>query len=74
VLEVENGVLHHWQRDADANAAATVRLTRPFFQKRGTGQLWLGDLVSDELDIDGSRPALLSSSACSIRWIRTSRS
>ena len=28
--------------------------------KHGTGQLGLGDLVSDELDIDGSRPALLS--------------
>ncbi len=61
VLNVENGVLHHWQREADASAAATVKLTRALFLKLGTGQLGLKDLVfSDELDVDGSRTALLS--------------
>ncbi|MGH7288295.1 MAG: alkyl/aryl-sulfatase [Myxococcota bacterium] len=61
VLQLENGVLHHWQREADPNAAATVRLTRPMFLKMGTGQVGLADfVVSDELDVDGSRTALLS--------------
>ena len=38
-----------------------MRAVADVFQKLGTGQLGLGDLVSDELlDIDGSLPALLS--------------
>jgi len=61
VLNVENGVLHHWQREADATAGVTVRLTRPFFMKLVTGQAGLKELVfSDELDVDGSRTELLS--------------
>ena len=54
-------MLHHWQREADPNAAATVKLTRALFLKLGTGQVGLRDFVfSDELDVDGSRIALLS--------------
>ncbi len=54
-------MLHHWQRDADPNAAATVKLTRELFLRLGTGQVGLKDLIfSDELDVDGSRTALLS--------------
>ena len=60
VLNLENAVLHHWQRDADPNAAATVKLTRGLFLKLGSGQVGLEDLLSDELDVDGSRTALLS--------------
>jgi alkyl sulfatase BDS1-like metallo-beta-lactamase superfamily hydrolase len=61
VLNVENGVLHHWQRDADPGAAATVNLTRELFLKMVTGQVGLRDLVlSDDLDVDGSRTELLS--------------
>jgi len=61
VLTLENAVLHHRQREADPNAAATVKLTRALFLKLGTGQLGLKDLVfSDELDVDGSRTALFS--------------
>jgi len=61
VLNLENAVLHHWQREADPNAAATVKLTRGLFLKLGSGQVGLKDFVfSDELDVDGSRTALLS--------------
>ena len=61
VLELENAVLHHWQREADPNAAATVKLTREMFLKMGTGQVGLRDFIfSDQLDVDGSRTALLS--------------
>jgi alkyl sulfatase BDS1-like metallo-beta-lactamase superfamily hydrolase len=61
VLGLENAVLHHWKRDADPDAAATVKLTRGMFVKMGTGQVGLRDFVfSDELDVDGSRMALLS--------------
>ena len=61
VLNLENAVLHHWKRDADPAAAATVKLTRPLFLRLGTGQAGLRDFVfSDELDVDGSRMALLS--------------
>jgi alkyl sulfatase BDS1-like metallo-beta-lactamase superfamily hydrolase len=61
VLNLENGVLHHWQREPDPNAAATVKLTRALFLRLGSGQVGLRDFVfSDELDVDGSRAALLS--------------
>jgi alkyl sulfatase BDS1-like metallo-beta-lactamase superfamily hydrolase len=59
VLELENAVLHHRQRDADANAAATVRLTRAIFLKLGAGEVGLKDLVfSDELHVEGNRTTL----------------
>ncbi len=61
VLNVENGVLHHWQRAADPGAAVTVELTRPLFLRMVTGQVGLEDLIfSDELDVDGSRAELLA--------------
>jgi alkyl sulfatase BDS1-like metallo-beta-lactamase superfamily hydrolase len=61
VLTVENGVLHHWQREADPSAAASVKLTRPLFLKMVTGAAGLKDLIfSDELDVDGSRAELLA--------------
>jgi alkyl sulfatase BDS1-like metallo-beta-lactamase superfamily hydrolase len=61
VLELGNGVLHHHRREADPNAAATVTLTRDFFLKLGTGQVGLKDLAfSDQLEVEGSRTALLS--------------
>ncbi len=61
VLQVENGVLHHWLREADPSAAATVRLTREFFLKLVTGQVGLKDvLLSGDLDVDGSRTELLA--------------
>jgi alkyl sulfatase BDS1-like metallo-beta-lactamase superfamily hydrolase len=61
VLNLENAVLHHWKREADPGAAATVKLTRPMFLRMGTGEVGLRDFIfSDELDVDGSRMALLS--------------
>jgi alkyl sulfatase BDS1-like metallo-beta-lactamase superfamily hydrolase len=60
VIALENAVLHHWQREADPDAAATVTLTREMFLKMGTGQVGLRDFIfSDELNVDGSRMALL---------------
>jgi alkyl sulfatase BDS1-like metallo-beta-lactamase superfamily hydrolase len=61
VLRLENAVLNHWQREADPNAAATVKITRPLFLKLISGQVGLREFVfSDELDVDGSRMALLT--------------
>jgi len=61
VLNLENAVLHHRKGEADPNAAATMKLTRGMFLKMGTGQVGLRDFIfSDELDVDGSRTALLS--------------
>lgn len=61
VLELENGVLHHRRGDPMPNADATVRVTRALFQKLGTGEAGIRDLVfSDELEVEGSRMALLS--------------
>jgi len=61
VLRLENAVLQHWKQEADPDAAATVKLTRGMFLRMGTGQVGLRDFVfSDELDVDGSRMALLS--------------
>jgi alkyl sulfatase BDS1-like metallo-beta-lactamase superfamily hydrolase len=61
VLRLENAVLHHWKRDAAPDAAATVKLTRGMLVKMGTGEVRLRDFAfSDELDVDGSRMALLS--------------
>ena len=61
VLNVENGVLHHWQREADPEAAVTVKLTRSLFLQMATGQAGLKDLIfSDDLAVEGSRVALLS--------------
>jgi alkyl sulfatase BDS1-like metallo-beta-lactamase superfamily hydrolase len=60
VLELENGVLHHRQGEADPDAAATVSLTRDLFLRLGTGAVGLRELVfSDDLAVDGSRTALL---------------
>ena len=59
VLWIENGVLHHAQREPDPAADATVRLTHRFFLNLVIGQLGLREaLFSDELDLDGSRTAL----------------
>ena len=61
VLELENAVLHHRQREADPEAAVTVKLTRGLFIRLGLNQVGLRELIfSDELDVDGSRTALLS--------------
>lgn len=61
VLSLKNAVLHAAQRDPDPDANATVTLTRPFLVRLVTGQSGLRELVfSDELQVDGSRMALLS--------------
>jgi alkyl sulfatase BDS1-like metallo-beta-lactamase superfamily hydrolase len=61
VLSLKNAVLHAKQGDPSPDAAATVTLTRPFLVRLVTGQSGLRELVfSDELQVDGSRMALLS--------------
>lgn len=60
VLNLENAVLHHWQREADPGAAATVRLTRTLFLRLLGGEAGPGDLLgSDEIEVEGSRGAIL---------------
>jgi alkyl sulfatase BDS1-like metallo-beta-lactamase superfamily hydrolase len=61
VVRLENAVLHHKETAADPSANATVTLTRGFWLKAVTKQVSLTDLAfSDELQVDGSRTALLS--------------
>ncbi|HEV7731966.1 MAG TPA: alkyl sulfatase dimerization domain-containing protein [Candidatus Binatia bacterium] len=61
VLSLQNAVLHASKRAPDPNASATVTLSRPFLVRLITGQSSLRELVfSDELQVDGSRMALLS--------------
>jgi alkyl sulfatase BDS1-like metallo-beta-lactamase superfamily hydrolase len=60
VLTVENGVLHHWQKEADPDAAATVNITRDMFLRLIVGEVGIKDFVmSDELEVEGSRLQLL---------------
>jgi alkyl sulfatase BDS1-like metallo-beta-lactamase superfamily hydrolase len=61
VVHVENAVLHHKKAAADPAADATVTMTRGLWLKVITKQASLGDLAfSDELQVEGSRTALLS--------------
>jgi alkyl sulfatase BDS1-like metallo-beta-lactamase superfamily hydrolase len=60
VLTLENSVLHHAERAPVPDADATVRLTKRLFLRLVTQQAGLRELVfSDELDVDGSRLALV---------------
>jgi alkyl sulfatase BDS1-like metallo-beta-lactamase superfamily hydrolase len=60
VLELTNGVLHHWREPPRAGADATVTVTRALFIDMLTGQAGLREtLESDALDVDGSRVQLL---------------
>ncbi len=61
VLELENSVLHHWRRDAEPKAAATVTLTREFLLRLAGGQAALKELIfSKDLEVEGSRSDLLA--------------
>jgi alkyl sulfatase BDS1-like metallo-beta-lactamase superfamily hydrolase len=60
VVEIENAVLHHWQRPARDDADATLKLTRAAWNQIVTGATTLpAQLLAGEVDIDGSRLALL---------------
>jgi alkyl sulfatase BDS1-like metallo-beta-lactamase superfamily hydrolase len=61
LLTVENAVLHHERREPDPTADATLRLTKELFFRILGRQVGLREMIfSDELDVDGSRLALLS--------------
>lgn len=61
VVWLQNSVLHHRAAAADPTADATVRLTREFLVRLATRQVGLREMIfSDDLDLDGSRLALLS--------------
>jgi len=61
VLWIENAVLHHRRREPAPEADATIRLTHDFFLRLVMRQVGLRDMIfSDELDVDGSRLAVLS--------------
>ena len=60
MLDIENAVLHHRKRAPDPDADATLRITHGLFLRMLTGQAGLrAMLFSDELEVDGSRTALL---------------
>jgi len=61
VVWLENAVLHYRRSEPDPAADATVKLTREFMIRSATGQAGLREMVfSNDLDVDGSRLALLS--------------
>jgi alkyl sulfatase BDS1-like metallo-beta-lactamase superfamily hydrolase len=61
VVRLSNAVLHHWQRGADPNASATVKLTRDLLVRISAGQAGLREMIfSDDLAIEGSRLDVLS--------------
>ena len=56
VLWIENAVLHFKKAPPDANANATLTLTKPIFIKMMAGTAGVKDtLLSDDLKIDGSK-------------------
>lgn len=60
VLWLENGVLHHQQRPVRSDADATLKLTRATWNQIVTQEASLrGKLLSGDLDVDGSRLALI---------------
>jgi alkyl sulfatase BDS1-like metallo-beta-lactamase superfamily hydrolase len=60
-LRVRNGVLHHRRGDPDPEAAATLSLTRDFLLRLSVGDAGLREtLLGDELEVEGSRLALVS--------------
>ncbi len=60
VLTLENAVLHHQRREPDPQANVTIRITQALLVRLFTGRAGARELVmSDELDIDGSRLDLL---------------
>ncbi|HET9063895.1 MAG TPA: alkyl sulfatase dimerization domain-containing protein, partial [Candidatus Binatia bacterium] len=60
VAWIENSVLQYRRADPDPNADATIKLTRDFLIRSATGQAGIRDMIfSKDLDVDGSRLALL---------------
>jgi len=60
VVEIENAVLHHWQREAREDADATLKISRASWNEIVSGAATLPEkLLAGEVDIDGSRLALL---------------
>lgn len=60
VLHLKNAVLHHRMRPRDDNADVTINVTHDLFIEMALGTVSVRELVfSDELDIDGSRLALV---------------
>jgi alkyl sulfatase BDS1-like metallo-beta-lactamase superfamily hydrolase len=58
---LQNAVLHHRRTEDEPPADATVRLTRDFLVRLATRQAGLREMIfSKDLDVDGSRLALLS--------------
>jgi alkyl sulfatase BDS1-like metallo-beta-lactamase superfamily hydrolase len=60
VVEIENAVLHHAERPAREDADATLKISRAAWNEIVTKQSTLqAKLLAGEVDIDGSRLALL---------------
>jgi len=61
VLTLENSVLHPRRRDPDPDADVTIRVTRDLLVRLFSGQAGARELLfSDDLDVEGSRTALVS--------------
>jgi alkyl sulfatase BDS1-like metallo-beta-lactamase superfamily hydrolase len=60
VVEIENGVLHHRQREARTDADATLKISRAAWNEIASGATTLPQqLLAGEVDVDGSRLALI---------------
>ena len=61
VLELDNSVLRHYERDPDPEANASLKITHQLYLRMLTGQAGLKEtLFSDHLSVDGSRLALFN--------------
>ena len=61
VLELKNSVLRHYTRDPDPDADVTLKITRGLYFQMLAGEAGLKDtLLGDELEVDGSRLALIA--------------
>lgn len=61
VFELKNSVLRHYTRDPDPDADVTLKITRGLYFQMLAGEAGLKDtLLGDELEVDGSRLALIA--------------
>jgi alkyl sulfatase BDS1-like metallo-beta-lactamase superfamily hydrolase len=61
VLELENSVLRHYERDPHPDANASLKITHELYLKMLTGKAGVRDtLFSDDLTVEGSRLDLLA--------------
>ncbi len=61
VLELQNSVLRHYERDPNPNASVTLKITKDLFLRMMAGTAGIKDtLFGDDLEVEGSKLDLVS--------------